>query len=930
MLKATTSSSRPRLGAAAQRCATRNPILITSANNGSNQQSRGFRFCPWTSDVDAEAKRRRRLFRYKYMEALTQRPTWGEVAKKRDTKEAEDDYRPWSHRSSPVGTYLNIHMKCWPDILRPGKKSGIVDGGVADIETHSAGTGPSSDRRPPWDPFRGFRSSDPPRASTLKPASELYERHFKAKPQNTFIDPITNRRVSRTPTPSADPLTTSESQTSPVEVHKSDAAQPSSGAKGIDINESAQQQHGIEDSTGSMKGMGESCEEPSKETTRDADSSFSIGTTLPKPPTTRESRRLRTDWEETSAPVGPKKYGSVRMTSEGQLDSSKELPKRNPDLDSYGPFYWNEPGGQPKSTADESSKQYMDLDRYNKPFGVEDTMSAESERPQVAYRPKVDSIPRKVERLEGQSTYDDLHKYGPVYWNEPDGLPKSYEEARQKPSDLHEYSNRNRSPNVYMRSWVGKQTNPKYDRDKIQEEPASPQFPQSPNILMTPQTGSSTVTQTSHEMHGDQLAPFNAKHPEKLASPRSSRELVGSTRRPESGEATDSMSASEIRADVFRRVKKTNQERKKGRLDVDSNKWPDGKMGAPRSERRLTGNFVRDFPEDFSTTWSTANSTNKSTLVPSDASFQSSKFSSSTLGDLDKEVEASSMDESFPTEETKLEPALNRSARLPRASLSPREVERSESDFDTKGHADPLLSDTKDIGERQTEPVYKRHWEAEAKVPEAGSEFSTDKSARIEREPTMYKILAYDPTSDAINIAEATSSTSETPPPSSPASVLPCLSSPYKFLPYFATLRQQGYEIESGSGNVLVFRKIRAGTPGASSKLVELHHSKEAPVNPIDMMGKPVTGNFASPTGFVNYDLADRGECKTTPPFRARSVTTEEEWQQEPTQRMKPKRRVGRKIMIGTAWTFGIAYAAGVLGEYFATGGADGLGPRGL
>jgi hypothetical protein len=37
-----------------------------------------------------------------------------------------------------------------------------------------------------------------------------------------------------------------------------------------------------------------------------------------------------------------------------------------------------------------------------------------------------------------------------------------------------------------------------------------------------------------------------------------------------------------------------------------------------------------------------------------------------------------------------------------------------------------------------------------------------------------------------------------------------------------------------------------------------------------------------------------------------------------------------KRMAIGAAWVAGVSYALGVMGEYFKTGGADGLGPRGF
>ncbi|CAK7243966.1 MAG: hypothetical protein STHCBS139747_005499 [Sporothrix thermara] len=139
-------------------------------------------------------------------------------------------------------------------------------------------------------------------------------------------------------------------------------------------------------------------------------------------------------------------------------------------------------------------------------------------------------------------------------------------------------------------------------------------------------------------------------------------------------------------------------------------------------------------------------------------------------------------------------------------------------------------------------------------------------------EPSVYKILAYNPGMNTIDMAETSSAVPESAKPMSTSEVLLRLSNPAKFFPHFAPLRAQGFEIVSGSGDVLIFRKVREGQNltsignsngngngnGNSASRVSLPPSTT--VNPIDMMGKkryvpPSTANFVSPTGYVNLDL---------------------------------------------------------------------------
>jgi hypothetical protein len=80
--------------------------------------------------------------------------------------------------------------------------------------------------------------------------------------------------------------------------------------------------------------------------------------------------------------------------------------------------------------------------------------------------------------------------------------------------------------------------------------------------------------------------------------------------------------------------------------------------------------------------------------------------------------------------------------------------------------------------------------------------------------PMLYKVLAYDSSTLQMNIAETTSSMPAAGDSESqllhPTEVLSRLNNVAKFLPYFTDMEKQGYEIVSGSGDVLVFKKVRA------------------------------------------------------------------------------------------------------------------------
>ncbi|KAL3427519.1 hypothetical protein PVAG01_01028 [Phlyctema vagabunda] len=199
-------------------------------------------------------------------------------------------------------------------------------------------------------------------------------------------------------------------------------------------------------------------------------------------------------------------------------------------------------------------------------------------------------------------------------------------------------------------------------------------------------------------------------------------------------------------------------------------------------------------------------------------------------------------------------------------------------------------------------------------------------------EPNHYRVLVYDPTMQSVSTASTTSIVADNTSALTPAEVLLRLSNPAKFLPHFGQLQAQGYEIVSGSGDVLVFRKVRAASPESPSKV---NQTKKV-VNPIDGMESrptPATGNFASPTGFVNHDIP------IDPPFKSNIDVRREEpvfsgtrstWAEDERGAKRSRRGRSKRFLLG-ALSFGAcAYAIGVVSEFFRTGGSDGLGAVGF
>ncbi|PMD47475.1 hypothetical protein L207DRAFT_415893 [Hyaloscypha variabilis F] len=376
------------------------------------------------------------------------------------------------------------------------------------------------------------------------------------------------------------------------------------------------------------------------------------------------------------------------------------------------------------------------------------------------------------------------------------------------------------------------------------------------------------------------------------------------------------------------------------------------------SPKKMTGNFVRDFPEEFETSW-TIDQSSSGSLMPTKIL---SNLNSEEAAENNVQREEHEYVSGMAPSTARIEPSLDRTtairldkdastddghgakeAQVPESSSK----EELQNDKNRRKESDRnLIQEVRKIYEDTYGTIDSKHRQVEIDAnpgvePNNCAESVASEPTSANAEPTLYKILAYDPTMQSISTAETTSIVTDSSGTLTPAEVLLRLSNPSKFFPHFQPLQAEGYEIVSGSGDVLVFRKVRSGAPkGASivSKPImpEKVQNYKA-TNPIDgMQSSPVaaTGNFASPTGFVNHDFPGVSE----PPFKSNIDVRREEpvfsgkrnWE-DGSESSRPKGRGKfKKVLVGGAWVAAASYAVGVVAEFFKTGGADGKGPEGF
>lgn len=613
-------------------------------------------------------------------------------------------------------------------------------------------------------------------------------------------------------------------------------------------------------------------------------------------------------------------YGPIRWNEPDGLRklTPEERSKNYDDLHMYGAVKWSEPNGLRNLTPEESSKQYGDVPLYA-PRDMSDEVNAQQVHPEEASKgykdlpayhhyENADPLTARIHPEEASKQYEDLGKYSAYDNAGPEQERIHPEEASKEYKDLHKY------PRAGFEEVIAsKQVHPeelrKHYEDLDSYQPSSFDAIESPPSVTTAYKDLDEYGAVRHNepdgkpsLRPDAVARGLGEYDSKAGpqdtrnGPQSSITYPLSHRNsgadPEPMETnTETLTAESIRAATLRRAYELSQEHQMEQSE-DQVASLDSEPTA-----NLTGNYVRDFPEEFSVSWSTASSSSKSGLLPNRA--QDSGVAEAQSAALDAEqdgAELRSMDECFPSKEGRVQPCLDRAVSRDPYSHEPQGLETS---FAEECGLDSL-------------PTLEKHY--------------TSKSAAAD-EPSSYKILAYDSALQTISIAEATTSVEASESPSTLADVLLRLSNPSKFLPHFEGLQAQGYEVVSGSGDVLIFRKVREATAaaavageGAGSGFVNVGSPR---VNPIDMMGRSAVSNFASPTGFVNYETLSESMDKQKQEKQEKGGPAVERVEETVKTRAPAghgkKRRLGRKLALGTAGVAGSAYAVSMLGERAST-----------
>ncbi|KAK7217403.1 hypothetical protein V2G26_005406 [Clonostachys chloroleuca] len=600
--------------------------------------------------------------------------------------------------------------------------------------------------------------------------------------------------------------------------------------------------------------------------------------------------------------------------SEGELEDvpqrihPEEVSKNYNDVGLYGAVRWNEPDGLGNLTGEERSKAYSDLPSYAaRDAPAEDVVvrrhpeeASKNYRDLDGYSEQMDSSATpQVHPEEASKAYHDLAKYQPQKFDSPDeNCPIHPEEASKEYKDLGKYSASFEEAETLERTHPEQLTKQYKDLDKYAPksfDPANKTYP----------IHSEEATKAYKDLHLYGTVSHNepdglpGKHQDPTSQglgPYDSKKTVQEDRQNETLESAKAEHESSWDATM-------NQAR---------DQIHDAKT---KNTHRLTGNYIQDFSEDFARSWSTENSSTGAALFPKDLSGddgdQSSSAKSSSVVPED-EPDLESMDGCFPTESFRPEPALNRQL----SKKGRNKLDNSATDATVAGTGAGHLA-TSETGQMPDSEAESFATSQQSENPSTAS-VTPDKAAVGKNMiASSFKLLAYDSSSDKVHMADATSELPQSTSPQTATDLILNLNNAAKFFPHISSLQSRGYELVSGNKDVLVLQKVREASTsveGEGPAGTTAHHR----VNPIDMMGRSVTGNFASPTGFVNYDTVFEPVSKNpTSTHQAEPNTYQEETKTRKQEERgnRKKRGIGKRAIVGVVWIAGVSYAVGAVAE---------------
>ncbi|RYP01599.1 hypothetical protein DL764_006165 [Monosporascus ibericus] len=911
----------------------RRAVGVSSLQARHRQQTRAYRFGMWSSYVDPEfhkeLRRRQRAIRHKLAEGMIRKLSWDRHPFAQDPKEVlkhimerqspseapsrsrfinperlftfGDNFRRTDAERQPTPSHpfqwvadswrsqFDLALNQWTKQVAKGARRADIDSGT-------------SKSRAKAEAKSAFEEDSP-----IKAASE---------DQDYVIDPITNRRIPRDvyesiETQSKSPTQTFKSHRSHYTAFAPDRRPPTDELKRYDHMSFYK-----DPVDANISGQSGRTEAPTEAKTHNAQQQdvrseeYSLNHLPPDEPRENYDDLHKYKPYMPNEPSGaveeaPKCDDLHKSRSYNLHAKSNGIEAESPqydDLQEYGPYMHNEPNG----VANEELPKYDDLDKYG-PYMHNEDATAE----------------------EGAAKYDDLENYGPFYYREDVTADKS----SPKSDDLDKYD-----PTEFRDPVTAADDRPFSQYGDLEQyqmfryrEPDGKPAPEQDSVAECLKEFDAKSQMSDFERSRPSVAErlqkidlTGAESQVKMGQPLKSSSSVPEKKTWDdleqamdtNGEASDVVDQ-EVHASIKEsRARMEDQtDRSDKALDLQRKVVTDSPLSHPTRDEADIDPYSKE-PQGLETSYA-------------------------------KECER---------EAAEIDPYAKEPQGLETSYVEERERE-AEIDPFSKEPQGLETSYAKECEAKSTSSTFAKTYEAKAYADALPLKRTSEAPAAESKPPasqgpTVYKILAYDPTTQSISTAETTSIVPDQETTLTPAEALLRLSNPAKFLPHFGPLQAEGFEIASGSDNVLVFRRVR---DAAEVAVPTSDAGKRRPaVNPIDMMGRPAIPNaaaFASPTGFVNYDLPSAAEEQTvtgsnTTPFRSGIDVRREEpvfsgqkprtrvWEAEGQAEAEPKKEgkpgVGRRMVLGGVWVAGVSYALGVVSEYFVTGGVDGKGPTGF
>ncbi|CAK7236070.1 hypothetical protein SCUCBS95973_009480 [Sporothrix curviconia] len=795
------------------------------------QQTRGFRFGWWGDHIDheqrRELRRRYKAMRHRYSDAVNRKMLW----EQQHTNSAEAYRRFAHHYWQPKRCFAFSRYRASKDDLSKSRARG---GGSTTAAETAAGTRPGQNiedvERSAWGHFL-FRDGDAKPAANWQSSLDDI-RSFIAKRQEDILSEMPFATTYGKSTMAA-------SKPAPAKTKTTDKPATASSKQG-----NPEVDYVIDPITNRKVSKASAKSTPDEIAANPPTPGYAMYD-ADLPPTQAELRAYKNvpanDSHLDKSTLGAAVADSINFKD--QALEEEQQPKYD-DLDKYKPVTYNEPDGKPVEEPVEIGHEGYDqaeVQKY-KPFKYNE--------------PDGKPVDKAVEL--GHEGYDpeELAKYKPFHYNEPDGKPTT------PPAELgHAGYDQAEVQRYQAFMWNEPHGQPKNEPIELGHEGYDPAEVQSyqPFGYHEPhgQPPNANEEKGHHGYNAAEVQGYKAfrynepdgKAPETVEEATDSSELgsYGSFHYQEPDgkpAALDDASSDGLQEYDMKQVKAEASEEAYAKVlrRLHNLTVLDGEGSAPSGRSGGSGG-------------SGASGSSSGPTSEKQAATSSRNALESSMSRINAEHDAIDKLASI-----SVKAAKNRA----RKQLT--DAERKQA------HADPYstrpqgleTSYAEECGGEGTAPLFvKTH----KRVERAASKASV-------AEPSVYKILAYNPGMNTMDMAETSSAVPDAASPMSTSEVLLRLSNPAKFFPHFAPLRAQGFEIVSGSGDVLIFRKVReshstgssgsSGNNGNSSppsgKEVQARVMPSTTVNPIDMTGKkryvpPSTANFVSPTGYVNLDL---------------------------------------------------------------------------